>query len=950
MTVATRKHCDGRLAWGLWLALGSACRPAQPEAPKDDATAPTPGPSDPAGAIEVALPAPEPTFAFESPAPRVRPAPAAVDDRNGALRAVARGNPEGAAAFLAPFVARQPSDAEARLALVRAYVAVGNLDGALAVASAGGTRDRTEELVLAEALVLERRGDAAAAVRVLEGARKDRAESLPIAGELVRLLHATGRGSSAESQALVNLLYDAYDAGKARTPETLLAVGQGALTRGSKGAFKDANMVLEEAEALAPPDGEAWIGDRIRLTRAAMFAEKYAGEEALATLELVLQRDPWHPDALAAAAQVKAVNLQFADAARLATETLAVNPTQALAHAVLAKIALIEGRREEARERIERHVLASSERGVSAPAVMAGHALMQLDDRSYAHWRDAALAQNPQNGAFYAELAEILGFLHLYPEAESILLDGVTRAPRDPYVRAARGLNLLRLGQETQARQELARAWEVDPFNERTRNVLELYEKSIDVDYTESRDGDLTLRLAKTDREFVYGGLVASVSASKRALDQAYGASGPLKLEFFAKPEEFSVRTVGVPSLGAVAVCFGPVITFIGPYFGTHNIDNVIRHELAHVYAVAKSRGRVPRWFTEGLSEWESELADPAWARESAALLRSAKEAGKLRTLGELELAFIRADSPAMMEVAYSTAAYAVRYLGTTYGREPLVRMLEGYGQGQTTEALTRAVLGREFSAIEREFEQWLHAELDRRVKGWAPSDDPDSRDKRDARFAQITAQIEAGDLGGAKQALQKLIAEGGDGFATRMKLAWLLAKGSAAAAAPHLAAAHAFYPESIEPIVALANLARVQGDSAGEIAYLKQTLAIDGEAFEPAARLLLLGLSTADGAAFDLALPRARAIAPLHPLSLAASALALTRAGDPAQGRAFLARAKEGLPAPGEGPGDTWAFVALAAHELGDEELARSCAAEAAKLGHLPAPTLERLRKLSAP
>ena len=888
---------------------------------------------------------------LDAKGPRERPAPTKVEERDAALAAVIKGNPEGARDFLKEFVAKKPKDTEARLALARAQIILGEYDDADAVLAdrKGAPSDVTVVQVRADLML--RRGKIAEALKLLQAASKKNSKSIALKGDLLAVRLAAGH-APADTMPLNDSLYDAYGAEEAKTAADLLAVAQAALARGTKGAFHDANMVLEDAEAKAPAKEGSWVGDRVLLRRAQMFREKYATEEALTTFGLLLERDEWNPDALAGSAHVYADALQFAAASRFAKEALMVNAHHPEAHAVLARVALIEGRRSETRERIEDHVLAVNDKHTSGLAVVAALAIAEMNDAAYAKFRDRAISPNPRNGTFYKELSDVLGFLHLYPEADDILREGVKQAPKDPYVHAALGLNLLRLGKEKEALEELNVAWKRDPFNERTRNLLDLYEKSIAQNYGERKVGDLVVRLPNEDREFVEPGLVESVKRSRDELDKAYHTkAGVLRLEFFRQPDEFSIRTVGVPSLGAVAVCFGPVITFIGPYHGMHNIENVVRHEMAHVYAIRLSKGRVPRWFTEGLSEWESELEDPAFARESAELLQRARKAGKLRRLSELELAFIRAESPAMMEVAYSTAAYAVRYLGTKYTRDKLVAMLQGYGRGAETEELFKKHLGKSVAEVEKEFERWFFHELDNTVTGWQPAEDEKKRDERDDLFRRAVGQVGENDREAAIHTLEELVSRDGDGFAPRMMLAKLVADGPKPAAAKrHLEKALKFHKQSVEPLVLLAELDRRAGDAAAEKKHLRAALAIDGDSLEPAARLLMLGLVTKDKKATALALRRTRGTAPLHPIALAGRALTLARGGNKGEARKLLDRAKQALQDAQGGPADTFVVAALAASELGDKPFAAAMAKTAIKAGRLPKAAKDALAKLTKP
>lgn len=928
----------------LALALVPAChkgaRVAPPPTASPEAAAPATDHSAAYGGHDDTLP--------DETRVRERPEPKPVADRDAAISAVTSGNPEGARDFLRAHVEKTPADLEARLALAWALTHLAAYEDAAAVLAAAKA-DATDPVVLQRrADLLQRRGDPRAAKELLEAGVLAHPKALALRGELLALLVRTGRGDTPQAKDLTEGLYDAYESGTAKSASDLLAVAQAALSRGTTGGFKDANMVLEDAEQLAPARDGTWIGDRILLTRAEMFREKYAAEEALATYALLLERDEWHPEALAGSAKVYSDSLQFAAASRVAEEALKVAPAHPEAHAVLARIALIEGRREEARTRVRDRALTIDPLQPSGLAVLSGLAILEGDTGTYQKWRRRAFELDPRGIAFFRDLADILGFLHLYPEADEVLTEAISLAPEDPSILSALGVNLLRVGEEKRGREALEKAWKRDRFNARTLNVLELYEKTIDERYGERKVGDLLVRLPNEDREFVEPSLVRAVDDSRKALDTAYGIkAGALRLEFFDNPDAFSIRTVGVPSLGAVAVCFGPVITFIGPYMGVHNVDMVIRHELAHVYAIRKSGGRVPRWFTEGLSEWESELADPAWARESAELLSAARRAGKLRRLSDLELAFIRAESPEMMEVAYATAAYAIRYLGQTYGREKLVSVLEGYKAGKDTAALFAEHLGKDLPTLEKEFERWFFAELDAKVSGWKPTaEGQGDGDERDAMWQKAQEEAAGHDEAAAIATLERLVIKKGDGYQPRMMLGRLLIDGPTPAAAErHLEAAIGHHKEAIEPLVLLANLARTQGDVPGEKAYLTRALSIDGDSLEPAARLLMLAIVTDDKVAAERAQRRVQSIAPLHPIALAAEGLRRKAAGDPAGARSHVDRALRDLRE--DGPGDTFVVAALAAAAVGETAKAKELAEIARRDRRLPAVAKKRLSGL---
>ena len=883
-------------------------------------------------------------------------------ERDGVEAAIASGNHGGAIDFLRIWTVAHADDLEAAFFLAHASAALGDLDGAEAAlenASATGARAKSAQL-RARARLRIRRGDLARAEAHLREAIVVAADDLAAKGELLALLRARGDGREREGKALMEALYDAYDDSSAKNAEELLAVAQAALARGTSGAFHDANMVLGEAEqAPVPgPEPELLVRDRVLLLRAQIFQEKYASADASATYEIILRRDPWHADALGGLALVLEDEFKLADASRLATMALQTDPEHPLALAALARIAVIEGRRREARELAIRATAVDPSLH-QALAVLAAAAIIDGDRKGAADIEARALAHAHDGRRYAVALAELLVSMHLYPEADEILGAALRRTPDDASVNSSFGLNRLRLADESAGLAALAKAWKRDHFNERTRNVLDLYDTSINSRYSEIKDprSGLTLRLPSDDHEWVEGGLQESYRRARAGLDRRYGIDpGDLRLEVFADPDEFSIRTVGVPSLGALGVCFGPLITLIGPYRGTHNIDQVIWHELAHVYAIRLSAGRVPRWFTEGLSEWESEVENPAWARESALLLATARRQGQLRRLGELELAFLRAGSALGMEVAYASAAYALRYLGETYGHAKIQAILVGYASGASTEELFEKHLGKPFATIEADFDAALALRLKTTISGWSPSADSSSKDPRDLLYRDALTALRGGDAAETERILQRLIQRGGDGYSVRMALADLLRQGpSWRSAAAHFKQARTFNTEAVEPIIRLSELARRRGELTVEKTLLREALAIDAMSFDPAARLLMLATVSGDRKALAIALGRARAIAPLHPITLSAQALTIAGGNkglqtkkqkpDPARARALFKRALKAKPE--RGPSDTLVVMALAADAVGEHAAALELASAALRDEKLPASAKGALTKL---
>jgi tetratricopeptide (TPR) repeat protein len=939
----------------LLLALSLGCRKG------DDTTPPTTDPpveakdpeqpdatEDGEGLDPGALAGMEPELDVDPAKPRAREKQVDPQTRDAALVAAAHGNPDGAVRFLTKHLGGKFDDAEAVLALARAQRLIGQLDAAEQSLTKlhGASKDKAIKAETLRRLANLRlaRGDTKKAEQHLRDAIKLVPDDLLISGELVRLLFLTGRSSEPEARKLIDQLYAAYGDGSAQTAEQLLGAAYAGL---AERAFKSTSRVLQEAEQAAPAKSGLAIADEIAMQLTELFLEKYQPGEAATTLGLVLERDPWNPEALAKMGWVYLDQFALAAASRTSEEALQINPENADAHAVLAYVALVEGRREEARSRIVDHVINVNPSHHHGQAVLAALAIFDRDKQGYAKARDAALAFNPKDGLFFSHLSDLLGFLHLYPEADAVLVEGAALLPDDPYVQGALGLSRLRLGDEVAGREALERAWKKDKYNARTRNVRQLYAERVEPHYAERKVGDLTLRLPAESQDMLAPGYVDAIQRARKALDSGYGIKiSPLRIEMYADPEEFSVRTVGTPSLGAVGVCFGPVITSIGPYMGTHNFDQVIWHEIAHSYAIELSEGRVPRWFTEGLSEWESEVADPSWARESAELLFEARRHDKLRKLSELELAFLRAESPIMMEVAYATAAWAMRYIGETYGRPKIVALLKGYATGKDTDELFKQILGKDLATVEREFSAWFDAELDRKLSGWRP----DSEKQDDPRLTALTKAMEVasgGDLATAKTLLEKLIANKGDGYYTRLALATVLEQQKDfKAAMQEYEKAASFHGEALDPWIGIAKIAREQKDVPLELAQLEKILAIDGMSLEPPLRMAVLAAGTGDPR-LKPAIERANAIAPLHPTALAGAALLEHRKGNKAD-KKLVAMMLDEVMVTALRPDatlDVVVMAAIACEEIGDARV-KDLAPRALQAQELPEPARKKLKK----
>ena len=104
------------------------------------------------------------------------------------------------------------------------------------------------------------------------------------------------------------------------------------------------------------------------------------------------------------------------------------------------------------------------------------------------------------------------------------------------------------------------------------------------------------------------------------------------------------MRNLGLPGMiGALGACFGRVVTLDSPKArppGTFNWQATLWHELTHVVTLQLSKQRVPRWLTEGISEYEEQRARPEWGRPMQVQFAEAMDRGEVVPLAELNAAF----------------------------------------------------------------------------------------------------------------------------------------------------------------------------------------------------------------------------------------------------------------------------------------------------------------------
>ncbi|MEM7351831.1 MAG: tetratricopeptide repeat protein [Acidobacteriota bacterium] len=510
---------------------------------------------------------------------------------------------------------------------------------------------------------------------------------------LVSALPLVAEDLGAEARALVA----SYRAGQLTSPAALAEVAAALVELGGDDPayFHDALRAYDKAIAAAPDnlDLQVELGD--------FFLAKYNGTDALATFEQVLERDPEHPGALVGLAEVRRFE-GAADVSDLLEKALAKDPSQVAARLLLARQFLDLEDFPAAEKEVER-ALGVAPGSSKAHALLAAAALLAGDETALQRRLESAARTAEDRSEVFAVLAEVAARSRLYGRAVELADRAIGLDSKNWRGWALRGVNRLRLGDIESGRQDLETAFAGDPFDVWTKNTLDLLDTMAAYRVFETPRFQIVAPAEEAELLELYLGPLAEEAFD--ALAQHYGTAPPtpIRLEVFARHADFSVRTVGLVGLGALGVSFGPVIALDSPASrpaGEFHWGAVLWHELAHSFHMHASAGRVPRWFTEGLSVFEERRSRDGWGDRVDPDFLVAYLKGRLAPVEDLNQGFMRPDYPQQIIFSYTQASLVFDTIVERWGFDGILAMLEGYRQGESTEEVIRSALGLELKDL----------------------------------------------------------------------------------------------------------------------------------------------------------------------------------------------------------------------------------------------------------
>ena len=754
-----------------------------------------------------------------------------------------RGDYAGANGLLAARLKSDPSDAEAQKLLLRAQLETGRYAEAETSArlflekrpTAGGVRHE-----LAEALAAT--GRYSEAVKEFERAAQDLAsggQSARLASDLRRgeVLEATGQKERAREvfQTLVTF----YNEHEPEDAPSLTAIAR-ALVR--LGKYREATDLFTDAVEADSSYIEAHLGGGY------LFTEKYNYAEAADFFKDALEINPNSARALLGMAANKRLEGGAGMALALA-RALEINPNMVEAHALRAAVELEAGDYDAASAELEK-ALRVNPRSPEAHALRA--AQLYLQDNDFEPAAAQALATNPRYGSLYETLAHYATITRRTSEAAEFARRAVALEPELWSARLALGMALLRLGRMEEGRAEVEKSFEGDPFNVWAKNTLDLLDAMRD--FRETKRGAFVIKAGASESDVLapYAADLLEEAAAKLTAKYRFTPKGPVVVEIFPNHEDFAVRALGLPGLGALGVCFGQVIAQDSPSArpeGQFNWGSTLWHEYTHVITLQMTDYRVPRWLSEGLSVYEERRARPGWGDDWNPGVLRAHADGRWFKIEDLDAGFMRPRRADDVPLAYFQASQVVEFITERYGFDAVLKMLALYRDKARTPEVLRQALKLTEAEFDRAFNVYVEAKA------------------RPLQMALGAAGAEVAQLS-KEEVLKRLGTE--ETFALHLRAGALYqAEGDAASAARHFkrgAELFPYYTGPGNPHEALADVYEKNGDTAAAADVLELLVKYDETNLKALKRLAELRLKQGDRARALEALRLSFYVAPFDP------------------------------------------------------------------------------------
>jgi tetratricopeptide (TPR) repeat protein len=343
-----------------------------------------------------------------------------------------------------------------------------------------------------------------------------------------------------------------------------------------------------------------------------------------------------------------------------------------------------------------------------------------MADKTNSPWADRIWKINPSYGQAYSTAGHFFVINRRYREGIQFYRKALQLEPNLWEARSQLGANLMRLGDYTAARQELEKAYAAGYRNAQTVNSLRLLDSY--KNYETFRSGDAVLRLQKKESALLKLYFQPELERDIAYYERKYQMKlkEPVQLEVYPDHEDFAVRTMGLPGLGALGATFDTVVAMDSPSArppGEFHWATTLRHEMSHVFVLTATDDRVPRWFAEGLAVHEETVASPDWGDRMTPDVIAALQQKKLLPLLDLDKGFVRPSYPDQVVVSYFEAGKICDYISHKWGDAALLGMIHSFANHKNTTEAIQENLHLQPAAFDQMFLTWIDGQTKNTVQ-----------------------------------------------------------------------------------------------------------------------------------------------------------------------------------------------------------------------------------------
>jgi tetratricopeptide (TPR) repeat protein len=465
-----------------------------------------------------------------------------------------------------------------------------------------------------------------------------------------------------------------------------------------QGQFMDANDVFRDLVAQNPNNADY----RVRWGR--LFVEYGQPGDANGLFKEAMQIKPDYPPAILGMAFAAASAFE-GNAAELARAALKADPKLVEAQELLARLALEDNNDTRARDEAHK-ALDIDSKSVQARAILA--TMDWLADKKESTW-------DPRDAKGYETAGHFFMINRRYNESIDYYRKAIALDPNLVTARSELGINLMRMGQTAEAFDQLKICFEKGFKGGPTSNSLKLIDSY--KNYDTYKTDNTILMVNKKEAELLHPYFESEMKRVIATYEKKYKfkLEHPVQVEVYNDHDDFAVRTTGVPGIGALGVTFGYTIAEDSPSArppGEFHWAGTLWHEMSHVFTLAMTNSKIPRWFTEGIAVHEENDVNPEWGDRLGVDEINAIKDHKLLPIADLDRGFIHPSYPRQVVVSYYQGGQVVDFITQKWGWDTVLAMVHDYAENTDTPTVIR----KELRVAPEEFDKELDAFIDSRT------------------------------------------------------------------------------------------------------------------------------------------------------------------------------------------------------------------------------------------